>query len=179
MSAEAETVEEPRASEATVEPPASPEPATRSDHPQLEDITCRLGFWWTPTWCLVSLLSDEISDDLQSGLARRILAAVEDDAPEERLLSWPPFSKRSVVRSEGAEFRALLVSLSDAACQGRRLLVLGLEEEQTAHANAIREVLVPEEAVSVSGPALSEMAANPEGKRALWRRLREVCRVSA
>lgn len=146
---------------------------------ELEGVTCRLGFWWVQNWCLVSPLSQEISDDVQSALARRILSAIGGEEANEQHLSWPPFSKRSVVRHEGAELGALLAKMSDDTCRGRHVLMLGLDERFIQRGDAIRDALVTGSMISVAGPALSEMAANPEHKRALWSRLREVFRESA
>ncbi|MDG5498085.1 hypothetical protein [Marinobacter sp. BGYM27] len=137
----------------------------------LSNTTFQLGVWCSPSYCLLSPYSSEVSDELQNRLAANILLALESASIENYRLAWPVFNNIQVFSNPASDLGCLLQNLRKDKIQERRILMLGAlvdNEGGVAEMKSILGQAVVESPFSVAG-----LAADPRNKRELWLQLKE------
>lgn len=159
------------ANQATTLPEASVE-----DGVTVSNLRVTMGLWAAGDVVLISSVSDDASERLQDTLANNILAALGFNQPVvPEYLRWPVFANPLVPGNGFGDFSRLLASMADRR-DGRRLILLGVLAD---HLEQDRDSWL---AGTLGSPAvdfahtLSELAAVPDYKRALWRELKPLVR---
>lgn len=136
------------------------------------------GFWVAGDWCLMSLLSDTASRDLEDRLARAVLQALGAGPAVRHELKWPVFSNPDVPGADSGSFQRVLSRLvrswPDSSGKRPQKLIFLEGAADDGQGEAVVKLLGQELAEPCVRCAftLAALAAEPALKRTLWESLR-------
>ncbi|WP_166268501.1 hypothetical protein [Marinobacter caseinilyticus] len=134
-------------------------------------LSAHWGIWFGESFVLISTLSSDTSDQLQSALAANIVKAMGDRIQSTGIIQWPVFNNVNVPGNDNRGFHGLLQEQSRSFA-GKQVIALGLMPDEPAEAR-LTWLSQSLGSLSVDLPfGLASLATAPARKRQLWENIK-------